>query len=141
MKTYLIGRGKTLDKKADIILPNADMSVGRIHAKLTITDDNQYCLVNLSSNGLFCKKPQPRGWVSFNKGYIALDEQISFGNQYKTTLRNLLKLIPQTTPQNIEKKPQPPKRHPSPSPQPMSTIVARNPKTGEIIHSKPNRKN
>jgi len=84
MRILTIGR-----KGTDIVLEDAEKQISRLHAELTITDDDRYYLVDCgSSNGTAVKRQG--AWKAIKQTYVTEDEEIRFGGYLSLTLRALL---------------------------------------------------
>jgi pSer/pThr/pTyr-binding forkhead associated (FHA) protein len=84
MKILTIGRDGT-----DIVLRDKSKEVSRLHAELTITDDGSYYLVDCgSSNGTSVRVEN--GWKRIKQEFVKADDQIRFGGNYTTSIRELL---------------------------------------------------
>jgi pSer/pThr/pTyr-binding forkhead associated (FHA) protein len=92
IEVFTIGRAD-----ADIILNDAEQSVSKLHAELTVsTDGRNYYLVDCgSSNGTFVQR-QGR-WERIKQEVVKADESVRFGTNI-VQMRDLLRRLPQRTP-------------------------------------------
>lgn len=118
IEVFTIGRAD-----ADIILNDAEQSVSKLHAELTVSADGRnYYLVDCgSSNGTFVQR-QGR-WERIKQEVVKPDESVRFGTNI-VQMRDLLRKLPQRTP--------PAAKIQSPVPAKTNLQPYRNPENGQV---------
>ena len=125
MRIFTIGR-----KDTDIVLPDPNKDVSRLHAELTVTDDGRFYLADCgSSNGTSIRrtKPgQPAAWEEIKQEYVTEQDAVKFGS-CETTVRQLLRMTaPAAAPVASA-------AHASAEPLSRNLVARRHPETGAII--------
>tara|TARA_R110002096_G_scaffold67332_7_gene163332 strand:+ start:10549 stop:10968 length:420 start_codon:yes stop_codon:yes gene_type:complete len=133
-KVYIVGR-KNHTKPCDISVPEDQDAVSRQHLEITDTGGRDFLVVDISGqNGT--EIWENGDWVPINQGNVRRDTPLRLGQQYQTSVGDLLDLIapPLHSPEDPPAAPPEPEPPAQPSPAPRQGGGAYlDPETGEII--------